>query len=139
MSVTPYDILDYIVKEGLEADFLTRIALHKGGYSIGEIGDKRFVNRDGKCKLISKAYNINIEIDDEEIKAAIINDMYITPFISRKDEVYQIHFLVHKCKADMKNRFEDDITKEVVNYMLLKTIVALRLDTPQKVKAFISD
>lgn len=139
MSVTPYDILDYIVKEGLEADFLTRIALHKGGYSIGEIGDKRFVNRDGKCKLISKAYNINIEIDDEEIKAAIINDMYITPFISRKDEVYQIHFLVHKCKTDMKNRFEDDITKEVVNYMLLKTIVALRLDTPQKVKAFISD
>ena len=37
----------------------------------------------------------------------------------------------------MKTRFEEEITKDVIDYMIHGTIIALRLDTPEKVKEYI--
>lgn len=135
---TPYDILKYITENNLESNFLTSIQLHKNNYSISEIADKRFKEKDGEYKFISNLYKINVNIDDDEIITAIINKLYITPFISRQNDSFQLHFLVHKYPEDMKPRFEDEIAHEVVEYMMLKTIVALRLDEIKKVDEYIS-
>lgn len=135
--ITPRDMLDYVVNNHRESDFLSSVALHKGNYSIGEIADKRFKENNGEYKFISNDYKINIVIEDDEIATAIHNGLYITPFISRKDDVYQVHFLVHQYPESMKERFEENIVKEVVEYMILKTIVALRLDTEKKIDDYI--
>ena len=37
----------------------------------------------------------------------------------------------------MKARFEEEITKDVVDYMIYGTIMALRLDTTEKVNAYL--
>lgn len=137
MTPTPRDMLNYVLDNNRESDFLTSIQLHKKGYSIGEIADKRFKEKDGVYKFISKDYKINVEIDDDNITTAIHNGLYITPFISRKDEEYQVHFLVHMYPESMKPQFEEQIAKEVIEYMILKTIVALRLDSEAKIDAYL--
>lgn len=136
---TPKQIVDLIFEEKLEAGFLSAMQLHKGNFSIGEIADKKFLNRDGKCFFASKMYSVNTQITDEDILAAVQNGQYISAFISRKDEKYNIHFLVHKYPSDMKARFEDEITREVVRYMVMMTVLALRLDTREKVEQYIGD
>ena len=68
---------------------------------------------------------------------AAINGMYISAFISRKDDNYRVHFLLHKYPDQMKTRFEEEITKDVINYMIYGTIIALRLDKPEKVKTYL--
>ena len=137
MTPTPKDMLNYVLENKKESDFLTSIQLHKSGYSIGEIADKRFKEKDGVYKFISNDYKINVEIDDENIITAIHNGLYITPFISRKDEEYQVHFLVHIYPESMKSQFEEEIARDVIEYMILKTIVALRLDSKSKIDAYL--
>lgn len=87
--------------------------------------------------LISGAYHLDIKITDDEVMTAAINGLYISAFISRKDDNYRVHFLVHQYPDQMKARFEEEITKDVVDYMIYGTIMALRLDTPEKVNAYL--
>lgn len=134
---TPRDIYNYVVENNKESDFLTAMSLHKGGYSIGEIPDKEFTAHKDYCKLISKAYSLNIDIEDDDIITAVKNKLYVTPFISRKDDDYQIHFLVHQYPEAMKTQFEEAIAKEVVEYMIIKTIIALKLDSEYKIDKYL--
>lgn len=133
---TPQDMVNYVFENEMEADFMVALATHKGEYSIGEITDAVFVNNSGECYLKSEAYNINISIEDDEIKTAIINGIYISPFVSRFKNAYQVHFLVHSFPKNMKSKFEEETLKEVLRYMILKTILALRLDAPLKIEQY---
>lgn len=132
----PRDILEYVLDEKLEADFLTAIMLHKQDFSITEIADRELWTVDGKCYIKSANYGLSIEVPDEEIVAAIRNRQYVSVFLSKKGEDRQLHFFVHKCSIEDKPQNEELIAEEVVQYMLLKTIVTLRLDTPEKVKDY---
>lgn len=134
---TPLDIYNYVVKSGKESDFLSAIMLQKQQYSIAEIGDTVFAMEDGACRLQSKMYRLNLEIQDEDIATAVRSRMYISAFISRHGEEYQVHFLVHQYPAAMKPQFEEPIAQAVVRYMILKTIVALRLTTWKKVDEYL--
>lgn len=138
MGYSPKDIVDYVFEKGYEADFLTSLALHKGNYSIGEVGDKRFKEKDGKWKFISKMYEINVDINDDEIVTSAHNGLYISAFVSRMNDSFNLHFLVHQYPDSMKEKFDDAIAKEVVRYMITKTVLALRLDTPEKLEKYIS-
>lgn len=137
MNYTPKQIVDYIIEENMEADFLSTMQLHKGDFSIGEIADKQFYFDEGRCFFKSKFYSINTEVADEDIITAAHNKLYISAFISRKSQAYNVHFLVHQYPESMKERFADEITKEVVRYMIMSTVLALRLDTKEKVKDYI--
>lgn len=37
----------------------------------------------------------------------------------------------------MKSQFDEEILKEVLRYMIMMTIVRLRLDTPEKVEEYL--
>ena len=74
---------------------------------------------------------------DDDIITAVLNGLYVSAFISRYKEEYNVHFLVHAYPETKKAQFEDAILKEVVRYMIMMTIVRLRLDTPQKVKDYL--
>lgn len=137
MAYTPNQIVDYIIDNGFEADFLANMQLHKGNFSIGEIADKRLVLKDGRCYFRSKSYSINTEVLDEDIIVAVHNELYVSAFISRKDEKYNVHFLVHQYPVSMKEQFENEITMDVVKYMVMATVLALRLDTEKKVMDYI--
>lgn len=132
----PRDILEYVLDEKLEADFLTAIMLHKQNYSIAEIADRELWTVDDRCYIKSSSYGINIEVSDAEIVSAIRNRQYVSVFLSKSGEDRQLHFFVHKCMIDEKKNNEELIAEEVVQYMLLKSIVTLRLDTPEKVKDY---
>lgn len=134
---TPMDMLNYAKEKGYESSFLASVALHKHNYSIAEIAEKRFKEKDGVYKFISKPFSINVEIEDKNIIEAIENGMYITPFISRKDDTYQVHFLVHQYPEMLRPQFEELIAQEVVEYMMLKTIIALRLDSELKIDNYV--
>lgn len=134
---TPQDIYNYVVRSGKESEFLTAIMLQTRQYSISEIADAAFSIEDGTCRLKSQQYRLNLEIPDEDIAVAVHNRLYVTAFISRHEEQYQVHFLVHQYPAAMKAQFEEQIAREVVRYMILKTIVALRLTTWKKVDEYI--
>ena len=134
---TPQDIYSYVVKSGRESDFLAAIMLRKRNYSIAEIADTAFCMEDGTCRLQSKQYRLNLAVEDAEIAAAVRSHQYITAFLSRQDEQYQIHFLVHRYPSERKAQFEEEIAQEVVRYMILKTIVALRLNTWKKVDEYL--
>lgn len=133
---TPQDIYNYVVNSGKESDFLTAMMLQKQEFSIAEIADTTFDTQDG-CRLQSKQFRLNLDIQDPEIVAAVRNGQYITAFLSRHRDDYQVHFLVHRYPAAEKPRFEEEITREVVRYMILKTIVTLRLTTWKKVDEYI--
>lgn len=133
---TPQDIYNYVVNSGKESDFLTAMMLQKQEFSIAEIADTTFDTQVG-CRLQSKQFRLNLDIQDPEIQAAVRNGQYITAFLSRHREDYQVHFLVHRYPAADKPRFEEEITREVVRYMILKTIVTLRLTTWKKVDEYL--
>ena len=137
MSYTPRDILAYVYEKHLEDEFLLALASHVENFSIGEITDKRIEKRGEYYFLVSKAYALDIKLTDDEILTAAMNGLYISAFISRKEENYKIHFLVHKYPQSMKSRFEEEITKEVIDYMIQGTILALRLDTPEKIERYV--
>lgn len=134
---TPQDIYNYVVNSGKESDFLSAIMLQKQQFSIAEIPDAVFTMENGECRLHSKQYKLDLAIEDTDIIAAVCMHQYITAFISRHGEQYQVHFLVHQYPAALKANFEEEIVREVVRYMILKTIVALRLTTWKKVDEYI--
>lgn len=137
MSYTPKDILDYIYDNELDADFLMAIAAHVQNFSIGEITDKKIEKREDGYYLVSKSYSLDLKISDDEILTAAMNGLYISAFVSRKDEKYNIHFLVHRYPESMKSKFENEITKDVIDYMIMGTVIALRLDTIEKVNGYV--
>ena len=138
MSYTPRDILAYVYEKHLEDEFLLALASHVENFSIGEITDKKIEKRGEDYFLVSKAYALDIKLIDDEILTAAMNGLYISAFISRKEENYKLHFLVHKYPQSMKPRFEEEITKEVIDYMIQGTILALRLDTPDKIHSYLT-
>ena len=123
MQYTPRDILNYVYEKELDTQFLLVTANHVQDFSIGEITDKKIEKRGEDFYLVSKSYHLDIKITDDEVLTAAINGLYISAFISRKD--------------DNQARFEEKITKDVVDYMIYGTIMALRLDTPEKVNAYL--
>lgn len=138
MSYTPRDILAYVYEKHLEDEFLLALASHVENFSIGEITDKKIEKRGEDYFLVSKAYALDIKLTDDEILTAVMNGIYISAFISRKEDNYKLHFLVHKYPQSMKSRFEEEITKEVIDYMIQGTILALRLDTPDKIHSYLT-
>lgn len=137
MKYTPSDILRYVYEQQLEFTFMNAIMMQTGGYSIAEVPDKRIVQVKEEYRLKSVMYKLNVPVKDDEIVTAVINQIYVSTFLSRMGENYQIHFLVHRYPVSMKEQYEEEITKEVVQYMIAKTIVALRLDTPEKVDQYL--
>lgn len=137
MGYTPRDMLEYVYENHLDGEFLLALASHVENFSIGEITDKRIEKRGEDYFLVSKAYALDIKLTDDEILTAAMNGLYISAFISRKEDNYKLHFLVHKYPQSMKSRFEEEITKEVVDYMIQGTILALRLDTPEKIERYV--
>lgn len=136
MAYTPIDILDYILDNNKDADFMLAMSMHKMGYSIGEIPDAKFEWKDEQMSIHSEVYRLQREVGDMDIMIANKAGKYISTFISRFDESYQIHFLVHDYMVEEKSEHEEEIAERVVQYMILKTIKQLRLDTPQKVDTF---
>jgi hypothetical protein len=107
MAYTPNDIYDYIIENDRESEFLQAITLHKQNFSIGEITDRRFlVKEDKTVKFISKMYKINIQITDDDIITAVMNGLYVSAFISRQGDAYNVHFLVHAYPENMKSQFD---------------------------------
>jgi hypothetical protein len=138
MQYTPKDILNYVYEKKLDTDFLLAIAAHMDNFSIGEITDKQIKKRGEDFCLTSKAYQLDVKLTDDEVLTAAINGLYISAFISRKDDNYRVHFLVHQYPESMKEKFEEAITKDVIDYMIYGTIMALRLDTPEKIQAYLN-
>lgn len=136
MAYTPVDILDYILDNNRDADFMLAMSMHKMGYSIGEIPDVKFEWNDDKMSIQSDAYRLQREVADMDIMVANRAGKYISTFISRFGEMYQIHFLVHVYMVEEKSAHEEEIAERVVQYMILKTIKQLRLDTPEKAEQF---
>ena len=139
MSYTPTDILNYIYENHMDTAFLLALTRHVQNFSIGEITDKKIEKRGDNYFLVSKAYALDIQLTDDEILTAVMNGLYLSAFISRKEDQYRFHFLVHRYPESMKARFEDEITQEVIDYMMRGTILALRLDTPEKVQSYIGE
>ncbi len=136
---TPRDIFNYIKINNLEFDFLSAITSFKENFSIAEITDKKlYMDEANKCRLKSPQYKLNLEITDDEIVTACMNKLYVSAFISRHGENYNVHFLVHQYPESMKPKFEDQITDEVIEYMIMNTIITLRLDTFKKVDSYIN-
>lgn len=52
-------------------------------------------------------------------------------------EITDRRFLVHAYPENMKSQFDEEILKEVLRYMIMMTIVRLRLDTPEKVEEYL--
>ena len=136
MRYTPGEILNYVHEKELDTEFLIALSNYVQNFSIGEITDKKIEKRGEDFYLVSKAYDLDIRLTDDEILTAVMNGIYISAFISRKEDQYQVHFLVYQYPESMKNRFEDEITKDVIDYMIHGTILALRLDTPEKIDAY---
>ena len=44
---------------------------------------------------------------------------------------------MHQYPESMKARFEEEITKDVIDYIIYGTIIALRLDTPEKIREYL--
>ena len=138
MQYTPKDILNYVYEKKLDTDFLLAIAAHMDNFSIGEITDKQIKKRGEDFYLTSKAYQLDVKLTDDEVLTAAVNGLYISAFISRKDDNYRVHFLVHQYPESMKEKSEEAITKDVIDYMIYGTIMALRLDTPEKIQAYLN-
>lgn len=138
MKYTPNELLQYVKDEELEFDFLNAVANHVQAYTIAELTDSQFQQEAGQWRYKSKTYAIDVPITDDEILTAVINGLYISAFLSRYEDEYQVHFLVHKYPTSMKPRFEEEITRDVIDYMIIKTIVQLKLDNHEKIKSYIN-
>lgn len=136
MNYTPKDMLKYVLDKDLEAAFLGSLATNTGNYSIGEITDVKWTRDGGSCILKSDSYNLDMPITDDQIVTAVCNQLYVSAFISRHESKYDLHFLVHQYPISMKPQFEDEITHAVIQYMIMKTIIALRLDSPEKIDKY---
>ena len=130
MFNTPADCYKYIIDNDIEMPVLGAMMNHAKDYSIAEIADGRFHNRDGVVSFSSPGYKVNIAVTDDEIVTAVLNGLYVSAFISRHADKYQIHFLVSGYPVDMKG---------VVRYMIMSTIVACRLDSEKKVREYIAE
>jgi len=139
MGYSPRDILEYVIDKELEADFLVSNTMHKMGYSIGEITDAKFINHDNVYYLKSKSYKLNLPINDEDICNSIEKKSLVSAFISRYKDTYQVEFLVHRFTREQQVENAEEIAHTVVQFMILKTIVALRLDTPEKIDSYIKN
>ena len=73
MFNTPTDCYNYIIENDLEMPVLGAMMNHVGGYSIAEIADGRFHNRDGAVSFSSLGYKINIPVTDETPSPSISN------------------------------------------------------------------
>ena len=60
MFKTPKECYDYIVKNELETAVIGAMMQQTDNYSIAEIADARFHNREGKISFTSAGYKINI-------------------------------------------------------------------------------
>lgn len=139
MNYTPNDILNFVIENNLTTDFILANQKLTNNYSISEIVDARFTKVSGIVRLHSESYKLNIEINDEEICAAVLAGIYVSAFISRFNDTYNLHFLTHNCKISEKSSHEDLILDNVLKYMILQTILRLRLDTPKKVEDYIKE
>lgn len=139
MFKTPKECYSYIVENGLETSVLSAMMRQVGNFSIAEIADGKFKEFDGNVRFISKGYNINMTLEDDDIITAVLNGLYVSAFISRKDDKYQVHFLVSGYPKSMKCHFEEEIAKDVVRYMIMSTIVACQLNSVKKVEEYIKD
>lgn len=135
---TPVSMLQYVLANELEADFLTAMQLHKGNYTIAEIADGEFLHFENQVRFRSKAYGINVELTDDDVLTGVANGLVITAFLSRQDDRKQLHFLVHDYPESMKEQFSEEMVRKIVQYMILKTIVALRLDSEEKIRTYIT-
>ena len=136
---TPKDILNYIINSKKEFDFLAEVTSYRNNFSIAEITDKNlYIDNEGKCRFEAPSYKISMEINDDEIVTSTFNKLYVSAFISRYEDKYNVHFLVHQYPEGMKTKFEEEITKKVIQYMILNTIVTLKLDTFKKVDNYIN-
>lgn len=140
MPYNPNDIYNYIKEQKKETEFLQAITNHKRNFSIGEIVDKGFRKKENnEIRFSSSSYQINMQILDEDIITAVLNGLYVSAFISRYQDDYHVHFLVHPYPETMKARFDEAILDEVIRYMILMTIVQLHLDTPKKVDDYLAE
>ncbi len=136
MGYTPLDIYRYIIEEDLVAAFMVSITMHKGQFTIAEITDAKYRKKEDGYYLTAPSYKINVKIEDDDVLTALMNRLYVSSFISKDNEQYNVHFLVHTYPADMKAQFDEQILDEVVRYMIMNTIIRFRLDTPKKVKEY---
>ncbi len=134
---TPSDMLQIVLDSGREYVFLSAMMRHTGDYSIGEIADGHFKNRDGRVSFYSTAYDIHTRMDaDDEITGAVQAGRHVSAFISRHHEKKQLHFIVHDCLEAEKASHEDEIARKCVQYMIFQTILTLRLDTRKKLENY---
>lgn len=137
MSYTPSDIYKYVKENDYESDFMVALSLNKNNFSIGEITDARYKKKEKGWYLHSDSYHLNILMEDDDVITALTNELYVSTFISRYQDSYNVHFLVHQYPQSMKSQFDDQILNEVVRYMVMMTIIRLRLDTPKKVDEYL--
>ena len=142
MFKSPNEAYEYVVDNNLETDVLSSMLTHKMDYSIAEIVDGNFRIEDAadgrKVTFVSKGYKIDVPITDDEIVTAVFNGLYISAFISRKDDAYNVHFLVSGYPARLKAMFEEEIARNVVRYMILSTVVACGLNSEKKIREYIN-
>ena len=137
MKYTPSDIYKYIKENDYESDFMIALASNRNNYSIGEMTDARYKKKEKGWFLHSDSYHLNILMEDDDVITALTNGLYVSTFISRYQEDYNVHFLVHQYPQSMKIRFDEQILEEVIRYMVMMTILRLRLDTPEKVDEYL--
>ena len=141
MFKSPDEAYEYIVSNNLETDILSSMMAHTMDYSIAEIADGRFKVADdaegSNVTFVSDGYKINVPVVDDEIVTAVLNGLYISAFISRKADNYNVHFLVSGYPVGMKSMFEEEIARNVVRYMILSTVVACGLSSEDKIRNYI--
>lgn len=137
MGYTPKDIYNYIVENDLIAAFMVSLTLHKQDFTIAEITDAKYRKKDDGYYLTAPSYKINIKLEDDDVLTALMNKLYVSSFISKYNNQYNVHFLVHTYPTSMKAQFDEQILDEVVRYMIMNTIIRLRLDTPEKIDKYI--
>ena len=138
MGYTPMDIYRLVIEEDMVAAFMVSITMHKQQFTIAEITDAKYRKKDDGYYLTAPSYKITVKIEDDDVLTALMNKLYVSSFISKYNEQYNVHFLVHTYPQEMKAQFDEQILDEVVRYMIMNTIIRLRLDTPDKVKAYCS-
>lgn len=137
MGYTPKDIYNYIVENDLIAAFMVSLTLHKQDFTIAEITDAKYRKKEDGYYLTAPSYKINIKLEDDDVLTALMNELYVSSFISKYNNQYNVHFLVHTYPTSMKAQFDEQILDEVVRYMIMNTIIRLRLDTPEKIDKYI--
>ena len=84
MFNTPADCYKYIIDNDIEMPVLGAMMNHAKDYSIAEIADGRFHNRDGVVSFSSPGYKVNIAVTDDEIVTAVLNGLYAVSYTHLK-------------------------------------------------------